>query len=327
MAEAVCAKTAIVTTLRNAGDMIDSFIAYHQAVGFDRLFLFFDDPDDPDLARLAAHPGVTAIPHDENLRARWRAQPEYAALETFIPREVMARQVLNLGVAMELARAEGMDWLLHIDADELFFPANQSVVEIFSRADIDTIRFANFEAVPEKDDIPDAFRQVDLFKIPPALQPGPFDAEGAALLRATPQLPQHLQFHFYSNGKSAVRLASNLRPDGVHLFAGPDARVIESAGGFVLHYACCGFTAFRDKYRILGQFADRWMDRDDIRTAIGPLHLDARDAVARGEDTTRAFYRSRLMLHDPVRIAGLIRYRVLTRIPAPRELLARLPAD
>ena len=317
MSETPC-RCAIVTTLRHAGAMIDSFIAWHQAIGFERLFLFFDDPADPDLARLAGHAGVTAVAHDDALRMRWQALPEYAGLEKFIPAEVMARQVLNVGVAMELARDEGLDWLLHIDADELFFPAYASMAGIFN-ADADTIRFFNFEAVPEKEDITDPFREVDLFKIAPVLKPGPFDAEGAALLRATPQLPQELFFHFYSNGKSAVRLASASRPDGVHRFAG--GRVLESESGFVLHYACCGFAAFWDKYRTLGAFADRWMDKDDIRAAIGPLHLDARDAAARGQEAARAFYRGRLMLADAARIDRLISHRILTRIGAPRALL------
>ena len=64
-------KIAIVTTLRDAGPMLDSFVTYHLRNGFARLYLFFDDPADPDLARLAGHPMVSAIAHDEVLRERW----------------------------------------------------------------------------------------------------------------------------------------------------------------------------------------------------------------------------------------------------------------
>jgi hypothetical protein len=304
--------------------MLDSFIAWHQAIGFERLFLFFDDPNDPDLPRLAAHPAVAAMAHDAALRARWTGMPEYPALEKFTASEVMARQVLNVGVAMEMARTEGLDWLLHIDADELFFPGDRSLADIFA-ADADALRFFNYEAVPEKENITDPFREVDLFKIPPALAPGPFTAEGQALLQSTPQLPQGLFFHFYSNGKSAVRLGSALRPDGVHRFGGPGAHLAESPAAFVLHYACCGFNAFWDKYAALGRFADRWMEKDDIRAAIGPLHLDARDVVATANrEAALAFYRGRLMLNDPARIEALISHRVLTRISGPRRTLERL---
>jgi len=36
----------IVTTLRGAGRTVESWIAYHFHIGFDRLYLFFDDPND-----------------------------------------------------------------------------------------------------------------------------------------------------------------------------------------------------------------------------------------------------------------------------------------
>jgi hypothetical protein len=64
---------AIVTTLRDPGPSLESFISYHRAIGFSELFLFFDDPADRDLPRAAARSGVTAIPCDEALRERWRA--------------------------------------------------------------------------------------------------------------------------------------------------------------------------------------------------------------------------------------------------------------
>src|SRR3954468_11997920 len=107
------ARAAIVTTLKNAGAVLDSFIAYHLAVGFEHIFLFFDDAADPDLPRAAANLRVTAIAHDAALRERWRALPQYAEQARFIDSEVMARQVLNVELAMQLARERGFDWLLH----------------------------------------------------------------------------------------------------------------------------------------------------------------------------------------------------------------------
>src|SRR5581483_11796741 len=99
-------RAAIVTTLRNAGNVLDSFIAWHLGIGFAHLYLFFDDPADPDLPRLSADPRVTAIAHDPVLRERWRHLPQFAGQQAFLDREVMARQVLNTELAMELARED-----------------------------------------------------------------------------------------------------------------------------------------------------------------------------------------------------------------------------
>jgi hypothetical protein len=322
--------SGIVTTLRHAGASLDSFIAYHLACGFSRLFLFFDDPADPDLARVAAHPAITAIPHDAVLRRAWEKLPEYPHYAGFLDSEVMARQVLNAALAMELARGHGLTWLLHIDADELFFSPGESCARHFLWADrqkANTILYPNYEAVPEKIAIGDPFRDVDLFKIPPGLNPGPATQEGRDLLGATPQL-QPNRFHFYSNGKSAVRLsAPGMRPRSVHAFDDPSAPMppLTSRGQFILHYACCGFENFWSKYGLLGGFGDQWFGRSDIRAAIGPVHLEARDIVrAGGREKALEFYRRRIAIEDPERCEALVRHGVLARFPQLRQAVDQL---
>jgi len=39
-------RAAIVTTLKGAGPTAESWIVYHLHVGFDKLYLYFDDPED-----------------------------------------------------------------------------------------------------------------------------------------------------------------------------------------------------------------------------------------------------------------------------------------
>src|SRR5215469_6029626 len=166
------ARAAIVTTLRNAGSVLDSFIGYHLSIGFGHLYLFFDDPNDPDLPRLAGNPAITAIAHDADLRNRWRELPQYREQSAFLDREVMARQVLNTEVAMEMARGDGFAWLLHIDSDELFYSPYESAAAHFQSLEnqaFETVQYMNYEAVPERDEIGDFFREVDLFKVPPHL--------------------------------------------------------------------------------------------------------------------------------------------------------------
>jgi hypothetical protein len=326
-------KPAIVSTVRNAGAVIDSFIAYHRAIGFVHLFIFFDDPADPDLARIGTMQGVTAIAHDAGLREAWTKLPTYAEQGPFIAREVMARQVLNATLAMELARAQGFDWLLHIDSDELFLSPNESVTEHFEALQLgpaDTITYRNYEALPEKSETGDWFREVDLFKVPPELFRGTVTREAMALLRSVTQLTPNF-FHFYGIGKSAVRLASNgMEPKGVHHFWRPDGSAIpaEAAGQFILHYACCGFENFWNKYVTLGRFADRWWGQYDIKAMIGPLHLAARDVVATGDRAAAlALYRERVALEDPQVIQALITLGFLMRFPQPKQILEAMPHD
>ena len=168
-----------------------------------------------------------------------------------------------------------------------------------------------------------------------ALPDGRFNAAQSALAARIAQFPPTF-FLFYSNGKSAARLRPGLVPDGVHRFrAGAYPRAGQPAAAAaaaelervmgdcrILHYACCGYANFRDKYRILGSFTDRWFGRVDIRQSIGEFHLRARDVVATGDESlARQFYREHAMLDDPAAISALIHAGLLLRIDGPAQWL------
>lgn len=323
---------AIVTTLRSAGPVLDSFVAYHRAIGFAHIFLIFDDSDDPDLLRAGAMPDVTAIAHDQALKAAWRGLRSYPRLSDFLDSEVassqdcvMARQQLNVEFVMGLARASGHEWLLSIDADELFFSPNESVAQHFetlTTTAFDTIHYPNFEAVPTCDDIGDFFREVDLFKPPPAHA----KSLGPVFSRAEETVSQFKPyFHYYANGKSAVRLtADSLEPAGVHRFqrSAGATNMASSTGHFVLHYPCCGFEAFLSKYTTLGRFADTWWGRLDIAELIGTFHLESRDVVLSGDrNRAHAFYRARVAISDPLLVEQLLGCGLLVRLPQPRQII------
>src|SRR5215475_10565766 len=116
---------AIVTTLKSPGPSLASFLEYHEAIGFSRFFLFFDDPGDPGI-KLARKCALTRIIRsDARLRRAWqrtktaRTNPWFFQ---YVDAELKVRQTLNVELAINLAEKEDIEWLLHIDADELFYP-------------------------------------------------------------------------------------------------------------------------------------------------------------------------------------------------------------
>ncbi len=326
-------RAAIVTTLRDAAATLRSFVAYHRAIGFKHFFLFFDDPADPMLDWARTQSDITAIARDDDLQRAWRGLTLWDSVGTHIDREVMARQVLNAEHAMNLARAMGLDWLLHIDADELFFVPRGDAAAYFSwltTTPADVAAFANFEAVPETEDTGDFFGSVTLFKA--RLSDAPTPEAQALITRAGQRVDTF--FHFYANGKSAVRLAApGMLPDGVHNFVRPSHFTgMRYLGPFILHYACSGFAAFWQKYLTLGRFPDKWWGQVDIAQAVGPFHLEARDAVmdavASGNiEGARRFFRERMMIADPALITEMMRHNLLQRIDEPAKILAKLRSE
>lgn len=340
-------RAALVTTLRGAAPVLDSFIRYHLALGFTHLYLFFDDPDDPGItvARRFDPAALTISARGPELEAQWAQCVQFDYFAPHLESEVMSRQCLNVEVAVQWALAAGHDWLLHIDADELFYCPGQDAGLHFARLaaqGIDRAVYPNLEALSETTEVGDFFRAVTLFKNNRNTLPGGrFNSAQSALAARFALFPPTF-FLFYSNGKSAARVRPGLVPDGVHRFrAGSYSRAGQPAqaaagsqpervmgDGRILHYACCGYANFRDKYRILGSFTDRWFGRIDIRQGIGEFHLRARDVVATGDESlSRQFYREHAMLDDQAAIGELIDAALLLRIDAPAEWLnGRTPA-
>ena len=211
-------RAAMVTTLRGAAPVLDSFIRYHLALGFAQLYLFFDDPEDPAiaLARRFEGSGVTVAVHGPELEEEWQCV-QFGYFAPHLASEVMGRQCLNVEVAVQWALAAGHDWLLHIDADELFYCPGQDAGSHFARLaaqEIDRAVYPNLEAIAETIDVCDFFCEVTLFKTNRNTLPGgQFNAAQAALAARFRQFPPHF-FLFYSNGKSAARLAPGLVADG-----------------------------------------------------------------------------------------------------------------
>jgi hypothetical protein len=66
---------------------------------------------------------------------------------------------------IELAFKDNIDWILHVDTDELMYPGGspeyslQRVLAVFA-PDVDTVVFPNYESLPERDDVQDPFTEV-----------------------------------------------------------------------------------------------------------------------------------------------------------------------
>lgn len=280
------------------------FVRWHLAAGFDHLYLTWDDPGERPPREIVRR-GVTHLTAD---RRRWRRLPGFAEYGPHVGREVMARQVLNVEAALARARADGMRWLLHLDIDELWVARAGGAQEHFRTLDaspFDGARYLNLEGVPERADLRDPFREVTLFKVNEKVAPSP------------------LPFLAYVNGKSAVRVGDGIRAHGVHLFARGPALVpsVLAVDPAIFHYVSCGYRQWRDKYRLLGGFADRWFRRHPIGV---PFHLESRDVWAGGDErAARRFYRERVVMSDRAEVKRLLAAGALERRTEVRRTLSR----
>jgi Glycosyl transferase family 2 len=312
----------IVTTVREPGPALDSFIRYHLAVGAEHIFVFFDDPDDRARSGAQSSTAVTAVRCTATLRQEQeRRFPQlFADMAPFFQSEVMARQIVNAQSALQMAWERGAHWLLHIDVDELFY-SDGPIARHFANLPpaVGRVTYLNYEAVPERADIDDYFREVTLFKRNRVLCAPAAIAQWQRLRRG------ESYFSAYDNGKAAVRVSPGASVLGVHSFkAGPEyPESRASSNPAILHFPNCGFENFWRKYQQRGRFSDNYFER----TPRIAFHLRARDVVMAGDrEAARAFYLNRCCA-TPEECQRLIESGLAVRITHPREILMRQTSE
>jgi len=312
------ARVCIATTVRDPGVCLESFIRYHLAIGIAHIYIFFDDPEDPAAQIALRFSEVTAIPNDEALQLQQAlGNILYAKYGPHASYEVMARQILNVETAIQLALEQGMDWILHIDGDELFYLGETLTLDWFDHLDSDILQvhFLNHEAAPEEFEIEDYFREVTLFKKNPAV----LDPDFYSKFQSISGKSQY--FLAYQNGKSAARIHANLLPNSVHSFDIPEDHILVTTSPTILHYLNCGFQNYYKKYAQLGSFPDYWW-RSKSNPIRVPFHLASRDAYCSGNtDELAAIYQQFILYEDPEITQRLIERGICTRICYPSQLL------
>jgi len=186
-------RLCVGTMLRGAPpECVRSWILYHFKVGFERLYLFFDDPADPaiEVADLFTRPdddsgrGVQSVELHRMTAGWWRwAQDKSRFYDNRFDwgrsvveqheqiHDVTARQQLCIDLAAQDATERGLNWILHVDIDELlYFPQAAHRTDApawFSGLPlhVEMVRFHNHECAPESLEVEDWFRDVTIFKV------------------------------------------------------------------------------------------------------------------------------------------------------------------
>lgn len=298
---------------------LHSFIRYHKLIGFAKIYFFFDDVnddyDDKDYRLMQAAASYTDMVKVVHCGSEWFKKLQHKVSQStwnlhgdYLTTDLIARQVLALEQAIQMSCDDEMDWILHIDIDELIYWPPQSggvsrvteniATDWFSRISphVDALRFFNSEAAPENCELTgeacDYFQEISLFKMNPSTIGSKFSF---TLRKNWP--PGRVYFTAYQNGKSAVRCQRDIIPKGSHGFvrksvAGEvdsmllsmDAQQIcEQAVNCpppqILHYPHASFALWKRKYNVLGVFPDVWCGQKKIPKES--FHLQSRDVFSR----------------------------------------------
>jgi hypothetical protein len=211
------------------------WLQYHVELGISKFYLLYDGKDKEVVGVLGSIQCVELMHvHEpwskEKDRVMFEVYKEQAAKSLQLSQwsdkpgnyELMVKQGYAEQTALSRSKLSGIDWLMHIDPDELFYPGGcpvMSVTAVLGKIPphVPGVRFMNYEGQPEIGDAVNRIEQVTLFRAHKH-----FITPEALWYRSTFKLGENAAFlMLYANGKSAVRVnAAGVHHLGPHFFSG-----------------------------------------------------------------------------------------------------------
>jgi len=323
-----------ITTSTSAGlEQTLPWLFYHKVIGVTNFFLFVEGKAaTPSVSKvLESIPGVKVIYRTKELeeqQARSRIWNETWLASFFYKPcnyELFVKQSLNMEMAIVMAREAGMDWIIHLDTDELIHPAGAreySMRQLLAEVpgNVDMVIFPNYESSVERDDIKEPFSEVSMFK--KNYDHLPKETYFGNYKEATRGNPNY--FLTYGNGKSAARIQDHLRPNGAHRWHNymktPNEIKLDEAA--VLHYTYPKFsdlTSRRDRCRCKPT-------KEDVKRCF-MLEFDRAAFIIAStatEEEMLHWYREHIVWADKAVNSKLLKKGILTRIYAPMVIVQGL---
>ncbi len=235
----------LVITQKNEVAKLSHNIEYHRYMGVSRFYIFDDDSTDASMQSIRKNTQSVQRYYgtDFSIAPKEMMEVKQKALDG----NWMGRQLLNTYKALQLAKKDGVDWLIFIDADELVFLGSEeenSFISFFAKVNrnVDVVFFEEvYEAVPQNINTDNIFKKANLFKTTA------YDkhAEKTMLNPMSGKTFSLCGFFGPSSGKQAARVSANLIPNSSHGFKrrnGENPKTLTN--GQIMHYHLCDFEDF-----------------------------------------------------------------------------------
>lgn len=247
-------RLAITGCLRDAEAMLPAFLAYHHALGVTRAYLYLDQCLDRTAAVIAEFPWAAA----------------YQAPMIRGPHRLERVQCHCANEALARARADGMDWLLHIDVDEFAWGGGLDytgsarragdLLAMLERARPETVvvSLRTVEAVPRRAMTDAPFWTNHAFVVGAPIERDVFDPSTGTVVRLARCLG-------HDQGKSAVRVAADVESANPHrwtthqgVFPAEIRPLPEETLGHHFHYPVIDAGQWKAKFSRFADQPDQW---------------------------------------------------------------------
>lgn len=262
-------KVAVVMTVKNEARLLRQNVLYHLGIGVHKIFIYLDQTTDngaetiQDLEAVELNVSVAAKTYQDipYLEKFWGNAQEHHT----------ARQCLNTYDAMQKCQAEQIDWLISLDADELFLCSKDGLITIHeffkaaNKQDVDLINLKPMEVVARKMAYKNVMLEETLFKTQKNFQ-SKFDQIYHKIYDPYNNTHKTVSFWLgHTMGKAAIRVQSAVIPHNVHRYSSMDGELLKTISmGYLLHYHIYDFEDFIKKFQNFKEHPDTFLSGNKI---------------------------------------------------------------
>jgi len=306
-------KVAVVITVKNEARLLSQNVRYHLGIGATKVFVYFDNTTDngPQVIK-----DIKGVEISNSVKAE--TYSHIPALEKFwsnAEQHHTARQCLNTFDALQKCKKEHIDWLISIDADELFLTSKDGTVTIedfFSIAETQNATIVNLkslEVVSRRIAYNNVMEEETLFKTQKN-----FTSKLDQIYNKLydPYKKEYKKISYWlghTMGKSAIKVNSNVVPYNVHRYISDNNEDLKAINlGYLLHYHVYDFEDFIKKFKNFKNHPDHFLSGNKIEE-LKSLWIRLVNDKNNSEDFLRTYFEDNL-LYNPNKLKRLYKTRL-----------------
>lgn len=306
-------KVAVVMTVKNEVRLLRQNALYHLGIGVTKLFVYFDGTTDDgaqrilDIENIEINDSVAieTYEHLQYLEKFWSNAKEHHT----------ARQCLNTYDALQKCKAQQIDWLISLDADELFLSSKDGSITInqfFQEAikqDADIINLKPMEVLARQMNYFNVMAEETLFKTQKNFK-SKLDQIYQKIYNPYANTFKTVSFWLgHTMGKSAIRVSNSIVPINVHRYTAKDdenLKVIQR--GYILHYHIYDYRNFVEKFQNFKERSETYLSGHKINN-LKSLWIKIVNDENHSSEYLEAYF-EKYLLFDTIKLKRLKRTRL-----------------
>jgi len=295
-------KVALVLTIKNEARLLKSNLLYHLSIGVEKAYIYLDGTTDDsantvkDLNNVEVCDSVSSekYSHKKYLEKFWSQAEQHHT----------ARQCLNTYDALQKCKAQDIDWLISLDADELFVPDSTGKVSLASffkdteTKNVELVYFKTLEVISRQLHYDKVMYQETQFKTKKNFK-SKFDQIYFKIGNPYSNKASSQSYWLgHTMGKAAIKVASEIIPKNVHRYqtiSGGAANSIQA--GLLLHYHLYDFENFIKKYQNFKQHPEVYLSGNKIN-GLKRLWITMVNDPNMSDAYLMAYYKTYLLFTD-----------------------------